>query len=86
MNRPVVIQKVKNKSKQISYALKSYWGQVESYSKEGSRKTKKVNLKYKRNFRAFLENIDRLGKKQITFIYNTKEVGLSYSDIFRLKK
>ena len=71
-NRPMLLQKIKDPSKQISYLFKSYYSQVICYSADGARRTKKRRLE-QRQFAISLVKLDQLGLKGGLFLYGLRE-------------
>ena len=71
-NRPMLLQKIKDPSKQISYLFKSYWSHIDHYLKDGARGTKKKRLK-QRQFAISLVKLDQLGLKGGLFLYGLRE-------------
>lgn len=71
VNRPILIQRLKNRFKQISYLHKFYWSRVEYYiDNKGKRRTKKYRLRDKQHCLSLMK-LDQLGFKGLEFIYGT---------------
>jgi hypothetical protein len=72
ISRPMLVQRLKNPSKQISYLCKQRWQSIHAYrDKDGKRRTSKRRLDKKR-FPLSLKVLDQLSFSALLFLYKSR--------------
>jgi hypothetical protein len=72
--RPLLVQKIKNSRRQLSYLFKSYSKHITAWYASGKRKTRSTRLRVSQE-RLVLRFKDRVGFKGLMFLYKARQVG-----------
>ena len=75
--RPMLVQEIKNRQRQLSYLCKSYCARVKAFPSliTGKRITRKYRLRDEQQ-RLILKKMDSIGFKEILFLYNARRRGV----------
>lgn len=75
IERPIVVRKLRNAGRQLTYIFKSHWTRIEAFiDKKGNRQTRKYRLE-PHELRSSLLAMDKIGYSGRLFLYRAKWAG-----------